>query len=189
MDFKRAFPLLLLVPDASALAIALPERLGRLGHIATSNDPTSEFMTPASASAGERVITRRASRLLEKRDYYTCYRISPSPVIPDDCEKIVERVQCHDGGFDLLPGTCLVWMEGTCKARFCAGDEVTYREGLNQTFQWVGEQLGHLFRYCVVNGQDGLKGDCEDLNGGCGFYRVHLGHRGREVLNITGTGV
>ncbi|KAK8067156.1 hypothetical protein PG997_013903 [Apiospora hydei] len=135
MDSKRAF-LLLLAAAASAVATALPRRPGRLGQLAASNDPTSESIAPTSTSAGGRVIISRATRLLEKRDYYTCYQISPSPVIPEDCQQVVERVQCHEGGFNLLPGTCLVWMEGTCKARFCAGDEVTYPEGLNQSFQW-----------------------------------------------------
>ncbi|KAK8041182.1 hypothetical protein PG994_014189 [Apiospora phragmitis] len=175
MDSKQTFLLCLLVAATSALATAPPGRPGRLDDVSASNDLTSKFM-------------RRASRLLEKRDYYTCYQISPSPVVPDDCQKVVERVIGHEGGFNLLPGTCLVWMEGTCKARFCAADQVT-AQGLDQTFQWVGQQLDHLFRDCIVDGQDGLKGDCEDLNGGCGFYRVHLEHRGQEALNITGSGI
>ncbi|KAK7966137.1 uncharacterized protein PG986_000414 [Apiospora aurea] len=172
MDSKRAF-LLLLAAAASAVPTALPGRPGRLGQLAASNDPTPESIAPTSTGAGRRVIMSRASRLLEKRDYYTCYQISPSPVIPEDCKQVVERVQCHGGDLNLLSGTCLVWMEGTCKARFCAGDMVTYPEGLDQTFLWVGEQLDHLFQYCVVNGQDGLKGDCEDLNGLIHFSTPH----------------
>ncbi|KAK8101578.1 uncharacterized protein PG998_007008 [Apiospora kogelbergensis] len=187
MDTKRAFLLLILAAVTSALAAALQGRSECLDHNATSNAPASMSAVPCTAITARRTIKDGANHPLKKRDYYACYQTSPSPVIPDDCQKIVERVKGHAGGFNLLPGLCLVWLEGTCKARFCAADSVT-RVGLNQTFQWVGQQLDHLFQDCVVGGQDGLKGDCLDLNGGCGFYRLHLEHRGQDVLNITGSG-
>ncbi|KAK7910974.1 hypothetical protein PG985_013455 [Apiospora marii] len=164
MNSKRAF-LLLLAAAASALAtVALPERSRDFDHVPVSNIATSKLMAPAT-------VTRR-----------------PYPVVPEDCQTVVNRVESHEGSLNVLPGTCLVWLEGTCGARFCAAEEVTFK-GLNQTFQWVGEQLDHLFRYCIVNGQDGLKGDCEDLNGSCGFYRLHLEHRGNDWPNSTGSGI
>lgn len=98
---------------------------------------------------------------------------------------VIERVENHGGGFNVLPGTCAVWLDGTCEARFCAADEVAAIKGLNQTYQWLGQQLDGLFWNCILTGHDGLGGDCEDLNGGCGLYRLHFGHRGNEWQNVT----
>ncbi|KAK6848911.1 hypothetical protein PG995_012744 [Apiospora arundinis] len=181
----------LLLPILAIITTALTAALsgqpgGGPDHKLVPNYPHLVFTVPVATTTSSRAIREGASHL-KKRDYYTCYQTSPSPVVPEDCQKIIERIEGHGGGFNLLPGLCLVWLEGTCKARFCAADQVT-RKGLNQTFMWVGQQLDHLFQDCVVGGKDGLKGDCLDLNSGCGFYRLNLQHRGQDVLNITGMG-
>ncbi|KAK8857152.1 hypothetical protein PGQ11_013064 [Apiospora arundinis] len=117
----RALRLPVLAIITAALTAALsgqPE--GGLDHKLAPNYPHSVFTVPV-ATTPSRAIREGASHL-KKRDYYTCYQTSPSPIAPEDCQKIIERVEGHGGGFNLLPGLCLVWLEGTCKARFCAAD-------------------------------------------------------------------
>ncbi|KAK8135240.1 hypothetical protein PG984_003180 [Apiospora sp. TS-2023a] len=188
MDSKRAFLFLLAAITSVLATVALLERPGELDQVPMSNVPTSDPMGKHVGSTGvanpEEFTMHNGSRLITE------------PVALEDCQTIVERVKSHNGSFNVLSDTCVIWLEGSCEAGYCANKKgVVGAKGLNQTFQWVGGQLDRLLRYCVVTGQDGLEGDSayRHLVGRYGFWRLYLGDRqhwprGNDWPNSTGSG-
>jgi hypothetical protein len=85
-------------------------------------------------------------------------------------------------------GLCLVWAHVTCQSRLCAENGVLTPHGghggsggglLNRTAGDVADELeATLLARCVrAAGQDGVVGDCANINAGCGTYRLTLEHR------------
>lgn len=132
-------------------------------------------------------VTTEARRLA-KRDFYTCYETAPSAINATDCGGVIAEVRSRTGAFSLVSDLCLLWMHGSCMARLCAVDDDTETAALNQSYAWVGDRLDSLQQDCASHGQDGMRGDCGNLNGYCGTYRLFLEHRG-QTLNISGAGV
>ncbi|KAK7954870.1 hypothetical protein PG996_015674 [Apiospora saccharicola] len=125
MHSKRVSLFLLAVATSSLAAAALSERPGELDQVPMSNVPTSDpigkHVGSTSAANPEEFTMSHGSRLITEQE---------------DCQTIVERVESHNGSFNVLPDTCVVWLEGSCEAGYCANWEgVVGAQGLNQTFQ------------------------------------------------------
>ncbi|KAI0123092.1 hypothetical protein BJ170DRAFT_599735 [Xylariales sp. AK1849] len=118
---------------------------------------------------------------LRKRGYYTCFDIATTPVLVSDCEHVIDDIRAIPGNLTVPNGLCMVWYEGTCLTRFCAGGATIHQ--LNRTSGSVVDELaGTLMNDCVKQGQDGVSGDCANMNYHCGTYRLSLEHHGGEII-------
>ncbi|KAI1876304.1 hypothetical protein JX265_003830 [Neoarthrinium moseri] len=116
-----------------------------------------------------------------KRGYYTCYNRQTNSISADDCQKVIDRINGLNQVLTVPNGLCMVWFQGTCMSRLCAKNGAS--KGLNITSDTiVGQLSGTLLNDCVKVGQDGVAGDCANMNGNCGTYRLTFEHHGNEVL-------
>ncbi|KAI0533265.1 hypothetical protein GGR58DRAFT_125590 [Xylaria digitata] len=112
------------------------------------------------------------SRILEKRDAYTCYG---SNAIVTDCQAALDQLRpFEDQNFELYSGICLNWSQGTCNVRFCAQPYVA--KTVNRTASWIYQWAGGALMNCIQGGQYAVMGDSVNLNGNGGTYRLHLEH-------------
>lgn len=126
---------------------------------------------------------------LHKRGYYTCYNRQTTSVTVPDCQAIIDRISAAGApSFTVPSGLCLTWWQGTCMSRLCAKtgappSSASRGGGLNKTAaSLLGELEDVILDDCVRAGQDGMSGDCANLDANCGSYRLTLEHHGSEVL-------
>ncbi|KAK6219183.1 hypothetical protein LQW54_002432 [Pestalotiopsis sp. IQ-011] len=126
---------------------------------------------------------------LHKRGYYTCYNRQTTSVTVPDCQAIIDRISAAGApSFTVPSGLCLTWWQGTCMSRLCAKtgappSSAARGGGLNKTAaSMLGELEDVILDDCVRGGQDGMSGDCANLDANCGSYRLTLEHHGSEVL-------
>jgi hypothetical protein len=98
-----------------------------------------------------------------------------------DCQAIIDRIKDAEKIFSVPSGLCLTWYQGTCMSRLCAKSGAA--RGLNKTSDsMVGELEDIILNDCVKVGLDGMSGDCANMDGNCGTYRLTLEHHDSGML-------
>ncbi|KAF2970347.1 hypothetical protein GQX73_g3238 [Xylaria multiplex] len=123
--------------------------------------------SPDISQAGDAMVF---SRILEKRDAYTCYG---SNAIATDCQAALDQLRpLEDQNFEVYSGICLNWSQDTCNVRFCAQPYVA--KTVNRTASWIYRWAGSALMGCIQGGQYAVMGDSLNLNGNGGTYRLHV---------------
>ncbi|KAH8664112.1 hypothetical protein BX600DRAFT_436680 [Xylariales sp. PMI_506] len=119
---------------------------------------------------------------LKKRGYYTCFNTATTSVQVLDCKAVINDIRAIPGNLTAPNGLCLMWYEGTCLSRFCSRPSAV--NGVTRTSASLADELEFiLLNNCVAAGQDGISGDCANMNANCGTYRASLVHHGLEMLH------
>lgn len=122
-----------------------------------------------------------------KRDSYTCYKISNTSVNPDDCVAVINDVRSYNGSLTVPWGLCLMWFEGTCKARLCAWG---IANSINETSAWTADRMAHpLLDNCIWNGADGVARErcdrCHSREAYCHNPLHHINEQSPKTANLS----